>query len=187
MNCRNCAAPMELFERRRYYFCRYCGTFEFIEGSAGDGIQVLRRRGDGAPCPLCAAPLAQSLLDYAHCVQYCEKCRGILIERPTFALAVPTATRAGNRSWQSASRHRPARIRAPRHLPDLPDAHGRASHPYYGPGNVIIDTCRNCDLVWLDFGELQQIDEAPGDDRGRPPRIVPPSTRGDAELDDHTA
>jgi Zn-finger nucleic acid-binding protein len=41
-------------------------------------------------------------------------------------------------------------------------------HPYYGPGNVVIDTCSRCDLVWLDFGELQQISDAPGQDRGRP-------------------
>jgi hypothetical protein len=29
MNCRNCGAPMELFDRRRYFFRRHCGTFEF--------------------------------------------------------------------------------------------------------------------------------------------------------------
>jgi Zn-finger nucleic acid-binding protein len=42
-----------------------------------------------------------------------------------------------------------------------------ATHPYYGPGNVVIDTCTACDLVWLDFGELAQIVDAPGRDRGR--------------------
>jgi Zn-finger nucleic acid-binding protein len=40
------------------------------------------------------------------------------------------------------------------------------THPYYGPGNVIIDSCGECDLVWLDFGELKQISDAPGGDRG---------------------
>ena len=41
-----------------------------------------------------------------------------------------------------------------------------ATHPYYGPGNVVIDTCAQCDVVWLDFGELKQIVDAPGRDRG---------------------
>jgi hypothetical protein len=41
-----------------------------------------------------------------------------------------------------------------------------ATHPYYGPGNVIIDTCEPCEVVWLDFGELKQIVAAPGKDRG---------------------
>ena len=33
-------------------------------------------------------------------------------------------------------------------------------------GNVIIDGCETCNLVWLDFGELKQIADAPGPDRG---------------------
>jgi Zn-finger nucleic acid-binding protein len=43
-------------------------------------------------------------------------------------------------------------------------------HPYYGPGNVVIDSCSRCDLIWLDLGELNQITDAPGRDRGRTPR-----------------
>jgi Zn-finger nucleic acid-binding protein len=37
--------------------------------------------------------------------------------------------------------------------------------PHDGPGNVVIDTCRRCDAVWLDSGELTQIVDAPGRDR----------------------
>ena len=176
---------MELFERRRYYFCKYCGTFQFIEGPAGDGIQVLQRRGDGASCPLCTAPLARSLLDNAHAVQYCEKCRGVLIERPTFALAVQQrrARATGPGTPPAAVDRRELERRV-----TCPTCQTRMDvHPYYGPGNVVIDTCRQCDLVWLDFGELQQIDEAPGGDRGRPPRIAPPSPRPDAQLGGRTA
>lgn len=40
------------------------------------------------------------------------------------------------------------------------------TYPHYGPGNVIIDNCTRCDLVWMDFGELRQIVDAPGRDRG---------------------
>ena len=40
------------------------------------------------------------------------------------------------------------------------------THPYYGPGNVVLDSCESCELVWLDFGELKQIVDAPGKDRG---------------------
>jgi Zn-finger nucleic acid-binding protein len=181
MNCRNCAAPMELFDRRRYYFCKYCGTFEFIEGSGGDGIQVLERRGD-APCPLCAAPLAKSLLDETHPVQYCEKCRGILIERSAFAHAVQQrrarATGPGTAPAAIDRREFERRVTCPTCQTRM------EVHPYYGPGNVVIDTCRKCDLVWLDFGELRQIDEAPGDDRGRPPRVTTASVAPEARLSD---
>jgi Zn-finger nucleic acid-binding protein len=35
-----------------------------------------------------------------------------------------------------------------------------------GPGNVIIDNCAICDVIWLDFGEMRQMVDAPGRDRG---------------------
>lgn len=166
MNCRNCAAPMELFDRRRYYFCRYCGTFEFLDQPGSDGVHVLERTTAALPCPLCSAPLAKSLLDDTHVVEHCEQCRGVLLARAAFAMAVN-----GRRARAAGPGVAIAEI-------DRREFHRRVTcakcrtamdvHPYYGPGNVIIDTCRKCDLVWLDFGELQQIADAPGLDRGRP-------------------
>ena len=35
------------------------------------------------------------------------------------------------------------------------------THPYLGPGNVIIDTCEYCELHWLDHNELERIVRAP--------------------------
>jgi Zn-finger nucleic acid-binding protein len=35
------------------------------------------------------------------------------------------------------------------------------THPYGGPGNVIIDDCERCEVNWLDYGELQRIVRAP--------------------------
>jgi Zn-finger nucleic acid-binding protein len=55
-----------------------------------------------------------------------------------------------------------------------------STHPYYGPGSVVIDTCETCHVVWLDFGELRQIADAPGRDRGR---SLQPRRAGANELD----
>ena len=41
-----------------------------------------------------------------------------------------------------------------------------STHPYYGPGNIVIDTCAGCGVIWLDFGELNRVVAAPGRDRG---------------------
>ena len=35
------------------------------------------------------------------------------------------------------------------------------THFYNGPGNVIIDDCDQCELNWLDHGELMRIVRAP--------------------------
>ena len=49
------------------------------------------------------------------------------------------------------------------------------SHPYHGPGNVAIDTCSKCHLIWLDHGELASIERAPGLRRPRTASYDPPS------------
>jgi len=165
MDCRNCGAPMELFERRRYYYCGYCGTFHFIDTPAVDGIRVLERAPAALPCALCNAPLTKSLLDESHLIEHCERCRGVLMPRAEFGAAVTL-----RRARESGAPAPPVPI-DPRELkrtvvcPSCRTA--MEVHPYYGPGNVVIDTCSRCDLVWLDYGELKQITEAPGRDRGR--------------------
>jgi len=32
------------------------------------------------------------------------------------------------------------------------------THPYFGGGNVVVDTCEGCGLIWLDAGELAIIE-----------------------------
>jgi Zn-finger nucleic acid-binding protein len=41
-----------------------------------------------------------------------------------------------------------------------------STHPYYGPGTIVIDNCDRCKVVWLDYGELARVVNAPGGDRG---------------------
>ena len=162
MDCRNCGAPMDLFERRRYYFCRYCGTFDFIGGLDTGGVRVLERKGS-EPCPLCATPLAKSLLDDEHVVRHCERCGGVLVERASFARVV--TRRRAEASGPPAPPVPLDRRELERRL-DCPSCRGRMNvHPYYGPGNVVIDTCDRCDAIWIDAGELKQIADAPGRDR----------------------
>lgn len=36
------------------------------------------------------------------------------------------------------------------------------THPYAGPGAVVIDSCAACRVVWLDCGELLKIKRNPG-------------------------
>lgn len=167
MNCRNCGAPMELFERRRYYFCQHCGSFHFLgtESAGADGVQVLERAEAAAPCPVCSAPLAKALLDSAHTIEYCERCRGVLVSRGSF-VDVTTARRAY--AAGSPAPPQPIDRRELQRRMKCPKCSGEMEvHPYYGPGNVVIDTCSRCDVIWLDHGELKQIADAPGRDRGR--------------------
>jgi Zn-finger nucleic acid-binding protein len=164
MNCANCGAAMELIESRRYFFCRHCGSFHFPEPADRDGIRIVGNVADAPPCPVCRELLVQALLDDAHPVHFCPTCRGVLMPRQTFAGVVNI-----RRAWAANPPVEPRlldRQALDRKL-SCPSCRGRfTTHPYYGPGNVVMDSCDSCDIVWLDFGELRQIVDAPGRDRG---------------------
>ena len=112
----------------------------------------------------CRAPLVKALLDGAYAVEHCERCRGILLPRAAFAEAV---TRRRARQSGAPAPPVPMDPRELKHVVVCPSCRSQMDvHPYYGPGNVVIDSCQRCDLIWLDFGELTQITEAGGRDRG---------------------
>ena len=176
MNCKNCGGAMELVATRGYFFCRYCGSFHFPDSAADGGIKVLGDLGTPSPCVVCRQPLTSATLDDTHDVRYCRNCRGALLRRTSFAAVVeqrrawaldtPGPPVALNRSELDRKVSCPACTRA------------MVTHPYYGPGNVVIDSCASCELVWLDFGELEQIVKAPGKDRGT--RGLPREIEGDS-------
>ena len=166
MNCTNCGAVLELAASQRYFKCAHCGAFNFPEAEAegADGIRILGTTQDAPHCPVCRDPLAQAVIDDTHPVHFCVKCRGVLLPRSTFAGVVQK-----RRAWATDV----PKVQDPvdpkallRHLA-CPRCRQRFdTYPHYGPGNVVIDNCAHCDLVWLDFGEIRQIVSAPGKDRG---------------------
>ena len=172
MNCQNCGGAMELMASRGYFFCRYCGSFHFPETTADDGIRILGEPSDAHSCVACGKPLASAMLDETHAVRYCRNCRGVLIERRSFASVVEK-----RRAWATGTPPPPVllnRSELERKVRCPACAGPMTTHPYYGPGNVVIDSCERCELVWLDFGELKQIADAAGKDRGTR-QVVRPS------------
>ena len=169
---------MELVAARGYFFCRYCGSFDFPEGASDQGIKVLGQEEATGACPICEKPLSQALLDGEHPVRFCKNCRGVLLPRRSFAAVVEK-----RRAWATD----PPGPAVPLNRSELdraircPVCKARmVTHPYYGPGNVVMDSCAACDLAWLDFGELKQIVDAPGKDRGR--RDDVPRSTGDPSI-----
>ena len=164
MNCRNCGGAMDLFAARGYFFCRYCGSFHFPESANDQGVKVLADAAGPLPCPACQQHLATATLDGSHAIHYCRNCRGILFARGSFGDVVRM-----RRAWASGPPTDPVPVRSDelKRIATCPTCKNRmATYPYYGPGNVVIDTCDACNVVWLDFAELKQIVDAPGQDRG---------------------
>ena len=163
MNCQHCSAPMTLFRERGYFYCEHCGSFHFPPASA-DGVRLLGEAPEGIDCPVCRAPLLVATLDDRYHGYRCESCRGMLFLRSSFRQAIQSrrarALGPADPPRQLPRRELARRLTCPRCERPM------HTHPYYGPGNTVIDTCDPCNLIWLDPGELDQIVHAPGRDRG---------------------
>jgi hypothetical protein len=92
-------------------------------------------------------------------VLYCTKCRGLLVSINNFlplveflrALRRPTGSDIQPRDDSDADRG----FTCPKCSRTM------TGHPYGGPGNVNIDTCETCSVIWLDHDELKRIVMAP--------------------------
>jgi Zn-finger nucleic acid-binding protein len=152
MNCPTCGAGLEPADDLTHFRCTRCGAPHFPEGS-GDGVAVVGEP-VGALCPLCRAPLVTALVE-EQTVCYCDRCRGFLAEIETFRVIV-----AKRRALRGPGENRtdpfdPAELKR---VLTCPHCQRRMdTHPYFGGGNVVVDTCAGCGLIWLDAGELAVI------------------------------
>ena len=165
MNCQNCGAPLVLMRERDYYRCEYCGTFYF-PSSSPDGVRLLGEDTERIKCSLCGSPLQMATFDDHYRGYLCRGCRGILFNRPTFRQLIEIRRAKAIIPPEPPTifeqKELQRRVRCPM-CSQIMDA-----HPYLGPGSIIIDTCDQCDLIWLDYHELDKIVNAPGKDRGMP-------------------
>jgi Zn-finger nucleic acid-binding protein len=89
---------------------------------------------------------------------YCTECHGLLM--PMNEL-IPVLDQMRSGDTKPAVQNPPDRGDLKR-VVRCPKCNRRMdTHFYAGPGNVIVDTCDECSLLWLDRGELTRIAHAP--------------------------
>jgi len=121
-----------------------------------DGVEIAGE--SDKACPACQAMLSDGTIQNRE-VRYCNKCRGLLVPIATFlplidylrALRRPTGWTIEPRNDSDADR----RLTCPLCLRTMD------GHPYGGPGNLNVDTCEPCAVIWLDRNELNRIVMAP--------------------------
>lgn len=160
MNCENCGAPLREARNRHYFSCDFCSSL-FFPRQTDEGVVVLTELAD-LPCPICRTHLMQARIEGV-AVFYCQGCRGILAKPENFRRFVGL-----RRGTATGPARRPPPLdptELQRKIPCPSCRRVMEVHPYYGPGNAIIDACDECALIWLDHGELTVIVDAPGRDR----------------------
>ncbi len=146
---------------RDYFFCAFCGGYHFPE-SSDEGVTILAVASANVSCAVCRTPLSLASIEELKLL-HCENCRGTLAPYRQFAELV---TRLRSKSRETHTPRPLDRAQFERRLACPRCAQTMETHPYYGPGNVVIDSCHACRVVWLDHGELTAIAKAPGRGKG---------------------
>lgn len=140
--------------------CETCGDFWFptsIENSE-DAI-VPQNRTTPFACPRCEIDLVVGKTGNTE-VCFCQTCRGFVVDSESLGHLI---------AFRRASYKGPDDVPTPANFRDL-DVRATCpacfayldAHHYFGPGNIVIDTCMQCKLAWLDHGELSKIIRASG-------------------------
>jgi Zn-finger nucleic acid-binding protein len=161
MNCLNCGAPMRLATDQRSYNCDYCTSLYFPEESR-DGVRVMDEPSE-LSCPLCRIPLVLAWIDQTR-VLHCTSCHGLLVNQIAFLSTIRYLRARARGPAEFPPPMDPRELERRLHCPSCGQV--MSTHPYGGPGNIVVDNCPRCLFIWLDREELSRIIQAPGRDRG---------------------
>ncbi|MFO1007953.1 MAG: zf-TFIIB domain-containing protein [Planctomycetaceae bacterium] len=184
MNCKNCAAPLTKAVGLSQMVCTFCHTVQVATDVSGIVDRVLSL-GEllGVHCPACDAELVTALVDEVPAA-LCSGCQGVLFSSTEFRQVVEDRRAAYTGPEMGVTLLHPAEFE--RRL-ECPGCHAKMEvHPYYGAGRAIIDSCGMCKLVWVDHGELTNLERSPGRRSPAMMEIVPRvgSTRVAADRED---
>ena len=167
MNCPNCAAPVSLSADGGTAICPYCRSRTRRRQTATgiDRLDLTDLTTDRS-CPDCDRPLVE-VRGAGDGVAACRECEGVAVPRSSLRPLIE----ARRQSYTGADAEpRPidqTELAAPtRRCPGC--RRPMEVHPYFGPGSVVIDSCDDCAIAWLDVSELTQIEQAPGPRQRRP-------------------
>jgi len=165
MECVSCSGVMLPVYGQSHHQCRSCNSYSFpAEIDQTDEPIVPTGRITGFDCPRCKVGLEVGVLGDNVEVCFCSNCRGYVIDNDTFGKLARSL-----RDSYTGVDDKPKPI-APDQLDVVQNCPACFSkmeaHPYYGPGSVVIDSCSQCKLVWMDHGELGRIVRAPGQRAG---------------------
>lgn len=147
---------MQLRADEGFFTCDFCGSVHVPDANA-DGVRILEQRG-AQVCPICPVPLVEAAVDSQR-ILYCPHCRGMLIRMGVFRSVIqdlrsrreaPT-----NTVFPLERKELDRRIHCPMCSQEM------NTHVYGAGGNVVVSTCESCEVIWLDYGELDRIVRAP--------------------------
>jgi len=156
-----------------HFHCAGCNAFEF-ETAINETLEPIEGTGTETDfsCPKCLTTQLEVGTIAGTQAAFCGNCRGYVIDSGSFGF-LATSLRQGYTGLDD----KPVLLdqAAMNEQVSCPACQTNMhAHPYYGPGNSVINSCSDCQLTWLDHGELSTIIRAPGT---RQPPAPPANSR----------
>ncbi len=124
----------------------------------GDGLRPLEVATE-LLCPRCNTTLRGGMLDQFP-VAFCPDCHGVLIDNQGIGNVIAIRRSEYQGADQTPKPFDPQALEVHGNCPNCGEK--MEVYPFGGPGNVVMDGCRTCHMVWLDNGEISAIVQAPG-------------------------
>lgn len=110
-------------------------------------------------CPRCHLTLQGGMLD-TFPVAFCTQCHGVLIDHAGIGAVIRIRRSEYQGPEQTPKPFDPQALAVRGNCPNCGET--MEAYPYGGPGNVVLDSCQRCGMVWLDHGEISTIVQSPG-------------------------
>ena len=156
-NCPACGAPLSIHPDTEGCSCSYCHAVIF-PGRQDEDVEVSDEPPDpNLNCPVCFLPLVKASLAETAAL-YCTQCRGLLMPMEVVFDLIEKLHSGGDEPAVQTAGDRDELKR----VIQCPKCNRRMdTHFYAGPGNVVVDACDQCSLIWFDRGEITRIARAP--------------------------
>ena len=161
MNCQQCEQPITPRFDRGHAHCKSCNVYRFPYALAASTEPIVAS-GKSLPfeCPRCFTGLEVGKLHGQTEVCFCNGCRGFVIDNDSLRGLVHELRANYEGQDGQPTPMDPSELDQQTTCPTC--LHVMEAHPYHGPGNVVINSCRSCEITWMDHGELSVIERAPG-------------------------
>lgn len=176
--CQQCGGSASPVPGREYLQCQYCQSLVFKSENPLTIDRVIPMGGEiEAACPTCRQTMCKGKIEDRP-VLFCGGCYGLLLKNEDFGVIV--RRRRGRREGCEREPGRPLATEQYQRQICCPNCRSQMEvHPYYGPGNIVIDSCYQCQYIWLDHGELRTVERAEG---GPEPRPLPLHVNSDGDV-----
>lgn len=160
MNCEKCGAALQQVAETDSLACASCKQAPNPNpANPHEPLSAVGQQTDFL-CPKCPNHNLQIGDLFGTQVCFCDQCYGFVIDRVSLGELVDKLRASYGGPDDAPIQINPAELHEVCTCPACFDR--METFNYYGPGNVVLDSCNECMLTWFNQGELGKIIRAPG-------------------------